>query len=194
MPSDSGAEAKKDTLTDGEALVSDAVGRLIEAWGFKRHMGRIWAILYLSDGPLTAKDLRARLGLSTGSVSMTLRDLQHWGVVKKVWIQGERQDHFVAESNLWKMVSRVLAERERVEVQELIDTLERAVILLKKREKREAGAAREATRSQTVRVERLLDLAKLGRSLLDALIHKARVDATPLVKFLLGDRAGDATR
>ena len=34
------------------------VGRLIEFWGFKRNMGRVWAVLYLSPEPLTAQDLR----------------------------------------------------------------------------------------------------------------------------------------
>src|SRR6187397_3520851 len=96
------------------------VGRLIEFWGFKRNMGRVWAVLYLSDEPLTANDLRARLQLSSGSVSTTLTELSRWGIVRKVWIQGARSDHFTAEGNLWKMISRVFRERELVEVQELI--------------------------------------------------------------------------
>ena len=46
-------EAPSD-LWPSEQLLSDAVGRLMEFWGFKRHMGRIWAVLYLSDEPLAA--------------------------------------------------------------------------------------------------------------------------------------------
>jgi DNA-binding transcriptional regulator GbsR (MarR family) len=92
--------AEAEPLWESELLVSDAIGRLMEFWGFKRNMGRIWTILYLSETPLTAVDLRARLKISTGSVSMTIKELMHWGVVKKVWIQGQRKDHFVAEANL----------------------------------------------------------------------------------------------
>ena len=51
--------------------VADAVGALIESWGFKRNMGRMWAVLYLDDHPLTAADLGERLGLSTGAVSLS---------------------------------------------------------------------------------------------------------------------------
>ena len=50
---------EKHTLWPSEAAVSDVVGRLIEFWGFKRNMGRIWAVLYLSPEPLSAEDLRA---------------------------------------------------------------------------------------------------------------------------------------
>ncbi len=31
-----------------ETLVTDAIGQLMEFWGFKRNMGRVWAMLYLS--------------------------------------------------------------------------------------------------------------------------------------------------
>ena len=63
-------------LWPSEKLVSDAIGRLIEFWGFKRNMGRVWAVLYLSETPLTARDLQERLSLSVGAVSMTVSALK----------------------------------------------------------------------------------------------------------------------
>lgn len=179
------ARPSEPSLWPSELLVSDAIGRLIEFWGFKRNMGRIWTVLYLSDQALTAKDLREHLRLSSGAVSMTLNELQRWGVVKKVWIQGERRDHFVAEGNLWKMISRVLAERERVEIREAIADMERALVSLDERMKTGSAAERERAKTQRERIAQLLELAKLGGRLLDALVQTARVDASPLVKFLL---------
>src|SRR5262249_20190757 len=73
------ALGKRATLWPSEALVSDIVGRLIEFWGFKRNMGRVWAVLYLSPEPLTAQDLRELLRLSSGAVSMILSELSRWG-------------------------------------------------------------------------------------------------------------------
>lgn len=168
-----------------ELIVSDAVGRLIEFWGFKRNMGRVWAVLYLSDEPLTANDLRERLRLSSGAVSMTLKELSRWGVVRKVWIQGERRDYFTAEGNLWKMVSRVFRERELVEVHEAIASLERALSALDARGAPASEAERRRAEVQRERIEKLLELARLGRRLLEALVSEARVDATALVRFLL---------
>lgn len=170
-----------------ELIVSDAVGRLIEFWGFKRNMGRVWTVLYLSEDPLSAQDLRERLRLSSGAVSMTLKELSRWGIVRKVWIQGARADYFTAEGNLWKMVSRVFRERELVEVQEAIASLESALRVL---EAEAPGRSDEPDRRraevQRERIRTLLELARLGRRLIEALLSDARVDATALARFLLG--------
>ena len=49
------------TVDPAVLKVADAVGALIESWGFKRNMGRMWAVLYLEDHPLNATDLGDRL-------------------------------------------------------------------------------------------------------------------------------------
>jgi DNA-binding transcriptional regulator GbsR (MarR family) len=177
-------------LWPSEKLVSDAIGRLIEFWGFKRNMGRVWAVLYLSETPLTAKDLQERLSLSVGAVSMTVSALERWSVVKKVWIEGDRRDHFVAEGNLWRMISRVLAEREKVVIIDAIDELEKALAHVEERQKARDPAERARARLQRDRIKQLLELARLGRSLLEALVTKGRVDASPLIRILLGPAKG----
>ena len=180
------ASAGRAELWPSEQLLSDAVGRLIEFWGFKRHMGRIWSLLYLSDEPLGANELKDRLELSAGSVSMALNDLLRWGVVKRVWIHGQRRDFFVAESNLWKMISRVFRERELVEVLEAIAAMEQALASLDEPLKSGDADVRARAQSQQARIQRLLDLARLGRKLIEGLLETARLDAVPLAKFLLG--------
>lgn len=178
-------------LSASEKVLTDTVGRLIEFWGFSRNMGRIWGLLYLSPEPLTAKELRERLGISAGAVSMTLTDLSRWGVVRKVWVAGDRKGHFAAEVNLWKMVSRVMNERERTEILAAIEGFEEALRLLAE-ERRSASADRSKrlVAEQTARVQQLLELAKLGRSLLEALLATTRIDAGPLARFVLRGRAG----
>jgi DNA-binding transcriptional regulator GbsR (MarR family) len=171
-------------LWQSEVLVSDSIGRLIEFWGFKRNMGRLWAILYLSDRPLSAPEMQDRLQLSSGAVSMTLNELTRWGVVKKVWLQGERRDHYAAEGNFWKMISRVFNERERVEVLDAIDLMEDAIQFLK--DKAKEPEARGRAQFQEERIRELLDLARLGKQLLDALVKDAKVDGSPLMNVLLG--------
>ncbi|MEO0322075.1 MAG: MarR family transcriptional regulator [Myxococcota bacterium] len=180
-------------LFAGEALASDAIGRLIEFWGFKRNMGRLWTVLYLAAEPLSAKALQERLGLSSGAVSMTASELQRWGVVKKVWVQGERRDFFVAEGNFWKMISRVFEERERAQILEALDALDEALEDLQLRAESEDPAVSARAAQAAERVEQLQDLARLGRELLDVLIRNARVDASPLLRVLLGAsrRAGE---
>lgn len=181
---------KERRLWPTEAAVSDIIGRLMEFWGFKRNMGRVWTVLYLSPEPLSADDLRQMLQLSSGAVSMTLSELARWGVVRKVWIQGERKDFYTAEVQLWRMISRVFNEREKSEVIAAIDAFEEALRQLDRIRKTTTDpVARARAELQHDRISQLLELARLGRRLLDALVSTAKVDAEPLVRFLLGQRS-----
>ncbi|MBX7194595.1 MAG: ArsR family transcriptional regulator [Sandaracinaceae bacterium] len=168
-------------LSPAEQRVTETIGRLMEFWGFKRHMGRLWALLYLSERPLAAKEIRDRLDLSVGTVSMTLAELQRWGVVKGVHQPGVRAELFEAELSLWKMVSRVFRERELFEVTEAVASLEAALADLG----REASS--ERTSLQRSRIEALLEVARLGKGLLEVLVSTGRVDASELARLLLGN-------
>lgn len=177
---------RPDEIWASELAVSDAVGRLMESWGFKRNMGRVWAMLYLAPGPMSAKDLRDRLKLSAGAVSMTLNDLERWNVVRKVWVQGHRREYFAAEVNLWKMISRVFNERERGWIVDAIEAFEDALRALEQHRRSADPEERKLAEMRVARVRQLLDLALLGRSLLDMLVSSARIDAIPLARLVLG--------
>jgi DNA-binding transcriptional regulator GbsR (MarR family) len=180
----------KRTLSHAEAAVSDVVGRLMEFWGFKRNMGRIWGVLYLSAEPQSADDLRQMLKLSSGAVSMTLSELARWGVVRKVWVQGDRKDFYAAEVHLWRMISRVFNERERAEILAAIDVFTDALVEVEKHKSAPGDAKTKARMElQRERIAHLLELAKLGQRLMEALVSTAKLDAEPLVRFLLGSRS-----
>ncbi len=167
-------------LSSAEKRVTEAVGRLMDFWGFKRHMGRIWALLYLSEGPLGARDIRDTLELSAGTVSMTLAELQRWGVVRRVHQPGVRAELFEAELSLWKMVSRVFRERELFEVKEALTALESALADL------DAEPKSPRVELQRARIEALVEVARLGRGLLEVLVSTGRVDASELARLFLG--------
>jgi HTH-type transcriptional regulator, glycine betaine synthesis regulator len=192
MELDEDAGIAPDTIWDSERIVSDAIGRLMELWGFKRNLGRVWTVLYLAGGPLTAKQLRDRLQLSSGAVSMTLSELGRWGVARKLWVQGDRRDFYEAEANIWKMVSRVIRERELAEIVHAIEAFEEALVALEHQGSErgegtvpDVGDAQRA-QVQRKRIEQLLELARLGRTMLEALISSARLDASWLPRFRLG--------
>ncbi|HLL54391.1 MAG TPA: MarR family transcriptional regulator [Myxococcaceae bacterium] len=99
-------------LSRWEAITVDAVGNVIEFWGFKRNQGRVWALLYLRGEPLSAGGIERALGLSKGAVSMLLRDLERWGVILRVREPSSTAWQYGAETDLIKMVGRVVEERE----------------------------------------------------------------------------------
>lgn len=173
-------------LWASERRITEAVGRLMDFWGFKRHMGRIWALLYVSPESLTARDIQQRLALSAGSVSATLNELVRWGVVRRLHLPHSRAEHFEAEVNLWKMVSRVFRERELIEIVEAISSFEGALSDL---DAQPIATPEDQLRARTQRerIHQLLEVARLGRALLEALLATGRVDATALARLLLGN-------
>lgn len=163
----------KDRVDPAVLRVADAVGALMEAWGFKRNMGRMWAVLYLEDHPLTAADLGERLGLSTGAVSMLLTELLQWQIVKKAWVVGERREHYEAETSIWKMVSRVFRERELRWIRTALDAFEVAT--------RELSPGKDARKKLIgERVANLAQLAKVGAHLLESVLEGQAVDSLPI--------------
>lgn len=99
-------------LAPWEAIAVDAVGNVIEFWGFKRNQGRVWALLYLRGEPLTAGEIERELDLSKGGVSMLLRDLERWGVIQRVRLPQDTVWRYGAENDLVRMVTHVIEERE----------------------------------------------------------------------------------
>jgi DNA-binding transcriptional regulator GbsR (MarR family) len=163
--------------------VTGAVGTLMEFWGFKRAMGRTWALLYLEDDALSAAELSERLQLSAGAVSMTLTELERWAVVKRTKRMGERREYFEAETDVWKMISRVLRERELRQVESALEVFARAHAALGKNVPAGERARVEALRE---RLSGLAELARIGRGLLQSIVEKAHVDLGPLTRLARG--------
>ena len=164
-----------DPASDAELEVADMVGRLMQFWGFKRPMGRLWTLLYLAPEPCTAAEIGMQLKMSAGAVSMALGELTKWGAVKKSWRPGERRDYYEAETSIWKLVRRVLGDRELSLVREFSDALSAADRALDS-----ASLSEEVRDFKKERVERLLELSKLGENLLSALVAGQTVDPTPI--------------
>lgn len=163
--------------------VADAIGELMEFWGFKRNMGRLWTLLYLEPEPLSAAQISQRLSLSSGAVSMLLSDLSQWGAVKKSWIPGERRDYYTAETSIWKMVTRVFRERELRKISSSIEIFEQAIAALSAQQTSAESAAAPRLELALERITGLLSLARLGERLLKGILSGQAIDPTPLKGF-----------
>src|SRR5687767_3964730 len=154
----------------------------MEFWGFKRPMGRIWTLLYLSPEPLGAAEIGESLRMSAGAVSMAIGEPVKWGAVKKSWRPGERRDFYEAETSIGRLVQRVLREREPAMIRgfgEALDAAQRALST-------ERSGKPNAFAFKRERLNELRRLAKLGGGLLTALVSGKTVDPTPLLKLYGG--------
>ena len=175
-----GERAGSFALQRAELAVADAIGELMELWGFRRQLGRIWAVLFLSERPLAAPDLCERLPISTGLLSMSLAELRRWGVVRSAPVAGDRKEHFEAETNIWSLVRRVLAERERKAISATLESVETALREVKGALADVNPQVKAAARFRLQRLEQLAQLCRVGQNLLNILLESARVDIAPL--------------
>jgi len=106
-------------------------GEMGTQWGVNRSVAQIHALLYLSDRPLHAEDIVDQLGLARSNVSTGVRELQGYGIVRRVHVEGDRRDHFVAETDLWDMLMRITAERKRREIDPTVTLLAELAARLK---------------------------------------------------------------
>jgi DNA-binding transcriptional regulator GbsR (MarR family) len=167
---------------EAELLAADAIGDVIEHWGFRKVLGRVWTVLFISAEPMPAAAIGDRLQMSSGAVSMALTELQRWGVVKRVWRPGERKEFFEAETDFWKMISKVFDERERLIADSVRGRLEKAADILR-------GLPEDAGAKASIdRINRLLAFVLVAQTALDGFIRSRRVDFTrfgDLVRFPL---------
>ena len=49
------------TFQEAELLIADAVGEVIEHWGFRKPLGRVWTVLYLAGMRLAGVRASTRL-------------------------------------------------------------------------------------------------------------------------------------
>ena len=173
----SSAAVKQQESNDSEPLwraaelqAAEAMGRLMEFWGFRRHMGRLWTVLYLSPDPMTTAELSDTLKLSSSAVSLSLGELVRWGAVRKTWLPGERKDFYQAESSVWKLLRRVYERRELNLIREAIDAFGDAQRHLDETRAHLSVRDRRRVDFMRKRLSRLSALSKAGERLVRLLV------------------------
>jgi DNA-binding transcriptional regulator GbsR (MarR family) len=104
---------KPNNLPELEYL-AELVGEFIEYWGFKKIHGKIWLNLYLSDAPLDAAALIAKLNVSKALISISIKDLLDFEVIIEHGLSSEGTRIYTANPDLHTVISRVLRQREKV--------------------------------------------------------------------------------
>ena len=90
-------------------FIEDA-GNTSQSLGAGRVIGQIYAFLYFSQEPRCLGDMQAALGISKGSASMSVRQLEQWGAARRVWIHGDRKDYYEANDWFGKIIKSMLTE------------------------------------------------------------------------------------
>jgi len=109
-----------DLFIQGAGKVSGALLGMINRVG-----GQIYALLFLSDEPLSLDDVSERLGVSKSNISINIRMLEEFNLVRKVWVKGSRKDYYAAERTYPKKVLKDFLDKIRGTLTDAITTIER---------------------------------------------------------------------
>lgn len=112
-----------DQLHDVRESMMETLGRITSFWGFSKIMGQLYGQLYLSPKPLTLDEMAEGLSTSKGNVSVNIRALERWNMVRRVWVKGDRKDYYEAETDFWKIIRGVLREREKKEFDQALGSV-----------------------------------------------------------------------
>ena len=107
-------------------LIQDFVlhfGEMGGRWGVNRTVGQIYALLFLSDRPLNADEISDSLGLSRSNVSMGLKELEGWRLIRKRHLPGDRREYIETPDDIWQIVRTLAEQRRRREVDPTLSLL-----------------------------------------------------------------------
>lgn len=114
-----------DRLEAAAVRVCERLGDFIEWWGFKSIHGRVWAFLAIRGEPCAQAEIVRALGVSRALVSGSVQELEAFGLVSRL---GEgRRAPWIANMDVWPVITRILREREWLMIEEVRLALEAAV-------------------------------------------------------------------
>ena len=103
-------------------------GEMGSRWGINRTVGQIYALLFLSDKALCADQIAETLEFSRSNVSMGLKELQAWRLVRLRHQPGDRREYFEAPADVWEIFRVLAEERRRREIEPTLSMLRSALL------------------------------------------------------------------
>ncbi len=98
-------------------------GEMGSRWGVNRTVGQIYALLFLHPEPLNADDIGETLSFSRSNVSLGLKELQSWRLVKLTHKVGDRRDYFETPKDVWEIFRILMEEKRKREIEPTLTLL-----------------------------------------------------------------------
>jgi DNA-binding transcriptional regulator GbsR (MarR family) len=154
------------TLVDGLGAAAATSGVLSQL------QAQIFALLYLEARPLALDEIAAALQQSKSNISINVRVLVQWHLVRRKPIAGSRKDHYEAATDFFRAMQEIFERRFRWTVRQVLAAV--------------ADARAEAGRSARAqeRLERLETFFTLMDQGIEAFVRGGIFEAAPLRNVL----------
>ncbi|WP_309545391.1 GbsR/MarR family transcriptional regulator [Thalassotalea euphylliae] len=127
-------------------------GEMGSKWGLNRTLGQMYALIVLTQEPLNADQISECLQISRSNVSMGLKELKSWNLIKLQHIPGDRKEYFSAPSDVWEIARTLVVERRKRELDPTLSMMRDALL---------QSPSNEADRYVQQRVQEMHDLMEM---------------------------------
>ncbi|WP_448213173.1 GbsR/MarR family transcriptional regulator [Colwellia sp. MEBiC06753] len=103
-------------------------GEMGSKWGLNRTLGQMYALIVLTEQPLNADQISETLQISRSNVSMGLKELKSWNLIKLHHIPGDRKEYFSAPSDVWEIARTLVVERRKRELDPTLSMMRDALL------------------------------------------------------------------
>ena len=98
-------------------------GEMGTTWGVNRTVAQIHALLFIAGRPMNADEITETLGVARSNVSMSLKELSNWNLIRSMPLMGDRRDHYETTTDVWELFRTVVRERKAREFDPTIEVL-----------------------------------------------------------------------
>src|SRR5215468_7555744 len=143
------------------AIFVDGIGAAAATSGVLTQLqGRIFGLLYLHTQPMALEEIAAELEQSKSNISVNIRGLVEWHLVRRAHVSGSRKDHYEAATDFWRVMQEIMERRFRWNLRQVLATIEET--------SRALEAARPRGRAATGFVETRLEALRAFFAAVDA--------------------------
>ena len=143
------------------AIFVDGLGAAAATSGVLNQLqGRIFALLYLQPRPIALEDIAAELEQSKSNVSVNIRGLVEWHLVRRMRVAGSRKDHYEAATDFWRVMQEIMERRFRWNLRQVLAAAAETA--------RAVGEERGPRRTEWAFIERRLEALRAFFAAVDA--------------------------
>jgi DNA-binding transcriptional regulator GbsR (MarR family) len=115
---------QQNSVVEARERLIEVGARTAQELGLGRIVGQILVYLYLQNGERSLDQICEDLGLSKAAVSVAIRQLESMGIVRQVWIKGDRKKYYRTADNIAAAVRQGLLTFLSQKMQAVTDELD----------------------------------------------------------------------
>src|SRR5438552_7868007 len=154
----------RDPVDQARAVFIEGMGAASATSGVLSQLqGRVFAVLFLEDHPLSLDEIAEALQLSKSNISVNIRGLVEWHLVRRVSVRNSRRDHYEAASDFWRVMQEIMERRFRWNIRQVIAACDET-----SRMARSAGAGPRAANRERAFIDARLEALRSFAAAVDA--------------------------